>query len=273
MQQIYWQCDKMNKFILVLIMNRAILTLLIAACWHASSGTALPDTTIKGIPVGFIYSEDIFPDSWLVSPISGKGESLGYEEFHRSGRIISKALQKYPVSVLRENLHAVYILKSMHFYDVGYGGTNSTAEVYITNNGELMGYTDAYIEQTFHHEFSSILYRNHPEYFDEKTWLMANEKNFDYNDPENGVGAIRKNESSQDLDTALCRQGFLTQYALSGLENDINTVAQNLFRPSEGFWKIVDSYPSIRTKVTVLIAFYHRFNNYFTESYFRKLSR
>ena len=132
-----------------------------------------------------------------------------------------------------------------------------------------MGYTDAYVEQTFHHEFSSILYRNYADHLDTAAWGKANVPGFDYNDPENGVGAIRKNESSQELDTALCRKGFLTQYALSGLENDINTVAQNLFTPSQGFWSIVDNFPKINRKTYLLIQFYQKINPAFTETFFR----
>ncbi len=250
---------------------RIILFFLLVQTLTAKAGSA--DTTILGIPIQFSYSSVIFPESWMLSPISGSGESLGRDEFSRSKAIIVKALKKYPLAILRKNLTAVYVLKSIKFYDVGYGGTNSTTVVYVTNNGVKMGYTDSYVEQTFHHEFSSILYRNFPDFIDQAAWAKANVPGFDYNDPESGVGAIRKNESSQELDTALCNKGFLTQYALSGLENDINTVAQNLFQPSPGFWSIVDQYPRVRLKTSLLIDFYLKIDPSFTEEYFRKLAR
>jgi hypothetical protein len=68
----------------------------------------------------------------------------------------------------------------------------------------------------------------------------------------------------------LCENGFLTQYALSDMENDINTLAQNIFRPAPGFWTKVDHYPRIRKKVSLLIDFYHNLSSVFTEQYFRK---
>ena len=160
----------------------------------------------------------------------------------------------------------------MKFYEVGYGGTNSTDALYLTNSGTAAGYSDLYLEQTFHHEYSSILYRNYPSFIDEEAWKEINIAGFDYNDPENGVGAIRNNESSQDLDTALCKKGFLTQYSLSGIENDINTFAQNIFSPSAGFWKIVDQYPRIKQKVKLLIDFYNKIDPLFTVDYFKKLN-
>jgi hypothetical protein len=78
---------------------------------------------------------------------------------------MTKALKKYPTSALQKELKAVYFLKSMKFYNIGYGGTNSNDALYLTNNGEMLGYTELYLEQTFHHEFSSILYRNHPSFW------------------------------------------------------------------------------------------------------------
>ena len=160
----------------------------------------------------------------------------------------------------------------MTFYNVGYGGTNTTDALYLTNNGVAEGYTNLYLEQTFHHEYSSILYRNYSSFLDEAAWKKANNTGFDYNDPEAGVGAIRNNQSSQDLDTALCVKGFLTQYSLSGMENDINTFAQNLFSPSGNFWNYVDHYPNINKKTKLLISFYNKIDPVFTENYFKKLS-
>jgi len=229
------------------------------------------DTLIRGVTISFSYLKTIFPPEWQTSPINAKADPIQSSEVNRSTKITAKALTKYPVSMLYQNLHAVYWLKKMSFYDVGYGGTNSSDALYLTNDGWGLGYTDDYLEQTFHHEFSSILFRNYPSLFDTAAWKAAN-KDFDYNDPEDGVGAIRNNASSQDLDTILCKRGMLTQYAMSSLENDLNTVAQNLFCPSTGFWAIVDQYPRVRKKVNLLISFYNKIGGaLFTEEYFRKM--
>jgi hypothetical protein len=228
------------------------------------------DTVIQGIPVLFDFHVAIYPESWAADPINGDGGSLEPSERQRSRKILRSALLKYPSALLSRNLQAVFVLKYMNFYKVGYGGTNSNDRVFITNNGEALGYSDRYIEQTFHHEFSSILYRNHPLLLDDEKWQASNPENFSYTDPENGVGAIRKNESSQDIDTGFCRRGFLTQYAMSGLENDINTIAQNLFSPAEDFWETVDNYPLIARKARLLISFYNKLDPIFTENYFRR---
>jgi hypothetical protein len=233
--------------------------------------TAPSDTTINGIKVEFTYSPSIFPSSWQVAPINARAESMPRYEIVRTKEVITDALNKYPLPLLKQELSGVYFVRTMRFYDVAYGGTNSENAIYISNDGVKMGYTASYIEQTFHHEFSSILLRNHPTFLDTSEWKKANTLAFDYNDPENGVGSIRKNQSSQDLDTALTQQGFLTQYSLSSIENDINTFAQNLFCPSPDFWPIYENYPRVKKKAKLLIAFYHKINPIFTEEYFRKI--
>jgi len=230
------------------------------------------DTTIWGVVVKFHYAPNIFPESWQIAPISAKGEEISSYEIQRTKMIMVKAIDKYPQALLEYNLKNVYWLKSMKFYDVGYGGTNSNDALYLTDNGELQGYTNAYMEQTFHHEFSSILMRNYPALLDTVAWKNANARGFDYNDPENGVGAIRNNQSSQELDTMICKKGMLTQYGMSSLENDANTFAQNLFCPATNFWTIVDHYPMIHKKVMLLIDFYNKLSSTFNETYFRRLS-
>lgn len=253
---------------------RVIFTFLFFLATCAGWSQPAPgDTLIKGVTISFRYSAAIFPETWQSTAINASGEQIDPKETARSKSVIAKALNKYPAASLKKDLRVIYFMKSMKFYNVGYGGTNSNEALYLTNNGVSMGYNDLYLEQTFHHEYSSILYRNHPSFIDKERWENANIAGFDYNDPESGVGAIRNNESSQDLDTALCRKGFLTQYSLSGMENDINTFAQNLFSPSAGFWKIVDQYPRIRQKVRLLADFYHKIDPVFTEEYFRKLSQ
>ena len=230
------------------------------------------DTIIHTVNIQFGYDQSIFPSTWLTKEINATGQPILPGEINRTKLIIKAALSKYPDSLLSKELRVVYILRSMSMYNVKFGGTNSNDAVYLTNEGKEQGDSDWYIEQTFHHEFSSILYRNYPFLLDTVAWKAANISGFDYNDPEEGVGAIRKNSSSQDLDTTLCRVGFLTQYAYSGIENDINSIAENLFKPADGFWDVVDHFPRIKEKVQLLIKFYHNINPVFTEEYFKKLN-
>ncbi len=229
------------------------------------------DTTIRGVAVVFNYTPAIFPDSWRTEQINAFAVPINPEEIERTKNMAIVSLYQYPVAMLASNLKAVYYLKEMKFYNTPFGGTNSSGNLYLTNDGFSNGYTNDYLEQTFHHEFSSILFRNHPEFLDIAAWNKSNVPGFIYNDPADGVGAIQKNQSAQNIDTALCRKGILTQYALSAMENDLNTLAQNLFCPNKDFWKVVDKYPRLKTKVLLMISFYNKFSAVYTENYFRRL--
>lgn len=259
----------MCKFFLDLLMNRRRLTVVLILFLPLIGFSQTEDTTIQQVKVVFNYSMDIFPADWKNDRIDAQGQQISIDEIPRSKRIAARALNKYSTTLLGYNLKGLYFLKSMKFFGVSFGGTNSLDALYLTNNGTDLGYTDAYIEQTFHHEFSSILYRNYARFFDTTAWKKANDPTFDYNDPESGVGAIRNGRSSQVLDTALAKYGFITEYSMSSLENDLNTLAQNLFLPDQGFWNIVDKYPKIRSKIRLLISFYNKLDTRYTEKYFR----
>ncbi|MEO7312505.1 MAG: hypothetical protein ABIX01_19120 [Chitinophagaceae bacterium] len=250
------------------------ITIATLVCWAIFSingfGRA-SDTTMNKVKVVFTYSKNIFPTDWQGGTINASGEGMNASEIVRTKKVLTVALSKYPEALMVANLKAVFFLKDMSFYGVGYGGTNSTSELYLTNNGTDKGYTDKYVEQTFHHEFSSILLRNHITLLDTAGWRKAS-NDFSYTDSLDGVGAIIKNEASQEIDTILCKRGILTQYALSGMENDVNTFAQNLFKPENAFWSVVAKYPSIHKKTLMLINFYHKLNPLFCEAYFKKFA-
>jgi hypothetical protein len=231
----------------------------------------IKDTTINGVAIGYHYSISIFPHEWQAPPISAQGEAMQKSEIARSAKVMAISLAKYPTEVLNRNLNSIYFLGLMKFFDVSYGGTNSSTAVYLVNNGKALGYSDKYLEQTFHHEFSSILMRNFQSNFDTTAWKKLNEPGFSYNDPENGVGAIRNNLSSQELDSLLCRKGIPTQYASSSIENDLNTLAQNLFSPDLDFWNYVDRFPRLKQKVRMLINFYSKIDSKFDEAFFRRM--
>ncbi|MBC7946734.1 MAG: hypothetical protein H7Y42_02560 [Chitinophagaceae bacterium] len=251
-------------------MKRLCQLILLSGLIPLSLPAQSPDTTINGVYIGFNYSPQIFPEYWRAAPISAYGEKLQPDEIRRSRVIVSKALAKYPEAAL-SHVKATYFLRQMKFFNVPYGGTNSTDGIYLVNQGAMKGYTDLYLEQTFHHEYSSILLRKFARFLDTTGWKNANMAGFIYNDPENGVGAIRNNQSSQVLDSTLCQLGLLTQYGGSSLENDVNTFAQNLFCADVNFWNFVDRYPRIRKKTALLIRFYETIHPLFTEKYFRSL--
>jgi len=220
--------------------------------------------------VFFSTPENMFPKNWYGKQINAETQPLERIERSRVILILDKAFEKYPEQILKNDLDRIYAVKSLKFYGVFYGGTNSKNTVYIADDRNNPFYTNRFIEGVFHHEFSSILLRTYPGFLDVDRWADINPSRFIYGN--GGVMAILNGEASVALDPDLFELGFLTKYSESAIEEDINVFAQNLFTGGSEFWAAVDSYKKIRKKATLLIDFYHQINPALTESYFRKVS-
>ncbi len=230
----------------------------------------------NGIEINWNIECDMFPVYFLVPPINTNVAPLSNSDVYRSKRVIEDALQKYPVNLLKNHLKRVYLLDSLQNFGVNYGGTNALRTIYITNSGVDNGYSDDYIEQMFHHEFSSMLLRDLDKYYDHSTttwnnptWASFNDKSFKYGT--GGIEETRQGKNSQQFDSYYLKQGFLNQYSTSSMENDFNEVVMNMFVGSKEFWHIVDTNQKIRQKVDFVIRFYQSLDPKFTETYFRSL--
>ncbi len=213
----------------------------------------------------------MFPESWRGGKIQGQAESLNSSEIDRSIEIIFRALDKYPVEVLQNNLKYIFIFKEMKFYGQPYGGTNSNNVVFLTNKGINNGYTDQYIEQLFHAEFSSILLRKYAPSTYDKRWCLINDDDFEYG--QGGVNEIKKGKAGQDYDDFYHKQGFLYEYAMSGSENDLNSIAKNIFCPVSEFWSIYNNYNNLKLKINLVIELYNSINEEFSFEYFKSFDK
>jgi hypothetical protein len=219
-----------------------------------------------GVPIYSEVNEEIFPDGWKTDEIAPKAVSLDALELERSFKVINNALDKYPIGLIKNNLKGVYLLKTIEFYGQEYGGTNSDDMVYIANEGIDAGYTDNYIETTFHHEFSSILLRNYPDFLNVENWTRINTLPYG----EGGVQALKDSTDSQDFDSKYNSNGFLNEYATSSFENDFNTFAENLFNPSDEFYKSIKEYPKLKQKLELILEFFFALDKTLTRDYFIK---
>ncbi len=218
-----------------------------------------------GITIEFVANENTFPKSWQNKEIDAKAISLDLSQMERSLHIIKIAISKYPKEVLTKNIKKIYILKSIEFFGQPYGGTNSTDIVYIANSGIMAGYSDNYIEKSFHHEFSSILLRNYPKKIKNQKWKELN--NLKYGD--GGVEALKLSKDSQLYDSIFNANGFLYEYANSSFENDFNSFAESIFLPKDDFYEIINANSRLLKKYNLIIEFYSSINKEFSEEYFR----
>lgn len=251
-------------------MFRPCLLILLLLCFLTLvHGQDVHNDELSGVEILFPAGRSNFPHQWLYKRVNAEIQPLCRDEESRVEDILSRAFSKYPAELLRTSLDKVYVIKAMKFYGLPYGGTNYRHSVYLADDFSDPYFTDNYIEQVFHHEFSSILIRYFDACFDREKWLSLNPPAFHYGN--GGAEAISTGQASMDLDPVLIEQGFLSQYSTASLEEDVNVFAQFLFTGGREFWRLVDLNDDIREKARVLISFYHQVNPVFTESYFRSL--
>ncbi|MBB5039855.1 hypothetical protein [Prosthecobacter dejongeii] len=221
----------------------------------------------KPVPVLTASGSEVFPEAWRKEPVSAQGTALSDEKLGKAKAILEAALSKYPATVLKANLKAVYVLSELRYRGVVTSGTNSRTYVYLKMGDELAGYTPAHVEGTFHAEFSSILIRNHPQFLDKKAWQKANPADFQYLG--DGVEAVKQGKAGLKSETTLLEKGFLSQYGCSTLENDFNGLTIRLFAGDASLWALAEQYPRIRAKLQLALSFYQRLDPSFTESFFK----
>jgi hypothetical protein len=237
-------------------------------------GTGVLQSTAPWAPpvsVRMDFTADTFPASWRTEEIRASGESLAAEERERSAAVLRRAFAKYPPGVLERSLQSVYVLRRITFYGLDYGGTNSNDTVYLANDGTANGYSDAFLEGAFHHEFSSIVLRNNMPKLDIAAWKAANPAGFTYG--AGGTAALQAGRASTEMTDAMLEQGFVSQYSQASLEEDFNMVAECLFMGRKQFWAGAAKYPSIAAKARLAIELYGSLDPWFDEERFRSFAR
>jgi hypothetical protein len=226
-----------------------------------------------GIQIIFVPEDkDIFPSGWMRAPVNGIWKTIKQSEVERTERLLKKALSKYPEDMPGAYLKKIYVFDYLSFYGVGYGGTYNEDVMYLTNGGADEGYTDAFLEGSFHHEFSSIVLNDNYSLFDERAWKKVNPRGFYYSDEDyGGAGAIMRGKSSLEFSDDLNEIGFLNEYSQSTIENDFNEFARNLFLGNDEFWQRVNKYPVLKEKVSLITKLYAYADPYFTKEYFYSL--
>ena len=261
---------------------RLSLTVLTALLLLACQGADSSDW------IHFPGDNEFLPKSWIADPIGATSEPLDQSLQAPAAAILEEALAKYPEAILEEFLDGIFVVGSLRFYDVGYGGT------YMANARRVVlvyrdSFSDRGFEQRFHHEFSSLLLKRNEAIFEEERWLEGNQPDFRYRAP----GVIEKQSGDRSeatrvlaaeqertggsgssllrLDPELMEEGFLTPYNLVSIEQDLNETAAHLFTNPE-LWKYCERYPRIDHKVDVLIDFYRSLDARFDRLYFRALT-
>lgn len=227
----------------------------------------VPDPASSPVPLDFDATSKIFPEEWRDAPVSAQAKPLARTEHDRSVHVLLRSLAKYPPDFLREHLRAVHLLGGLEFSGISAAGTYGEKTVYIANEGVRAGYLDEYLEETFHHEFSSVLLERYRDRFPADRWIAQNSASFAYS--RSGVDAVRLGRASQRFDDDLHHLGFLHEYATASIEEDFNSIAELLFAGRPQLWEIGERYPRIAAKIDLAIEFYRSIDARFTRDHFR----
>jgi hypothetical protein len=205
-----------------------------------------------GVRVHVAYNrENYFPAEWRSPPASAKGSQIKPAEAQRITRLIPGFLSMYPPALITENLRHVFLLESMSFYGLEYGGTNSRDAIYIASLGRTRPHHDVSVAALMHSELSSILYRNYD--FPSGEWRQANEDTWVYiGEGKDLLGRSDLFEQSDDL----FRKGFIFVYGQASLEEDVNTYVLAVIHQWSRLRSAAASYARVRRKLAVLIRFY-----------------
>jgi len=177
--------------------------------------------------------------------------------------LLEKAFAKYPVSVIKEYLSAIYFAKALEYDGLRYGGTYDPFRkiVYLVNNGKK---SDELSIGTFHHEFSSILLKRNGFYLN--PWLEQNPEGFKYS-MEKTCNIKEIYGVSQEGKASDYNLGFVDAYCRISFENDFNEYSRMIFMQPQKFKRIIAQYPHVRRKFEIWLDFYHMIDPIFTEEY------
>jgi hypothetical protein len=197
-------------------------------------------------------SDNFFPSEWKEAPPSANGSQIDPDQARRITRLIPGILSMYPPELVARNLRDIYLLESMSFYGLPYGGTNSRDGIFITSGTKEHGYHHScYLVALMHAEFSSILYRNC--FFPTEEWSKINDKIWKYF----GRGKDLLGRSDLfDQTEELLDQGFVTVYGQASLEEDVNEYVAALIGRRLSLLQAVGRHKRVRQKLEILTRFY-----------------
>lgn len=224
----------------------------------------------SNVKINWFPTRTMFHESWWGGTIKGKVKALKKRELKRHVKIINRAMAKYPSAVLRSNLKNVFLLSKLAFYGANYGGSYYKKNLFFANKGSRLGFSNLYLEQSFHHEFSSVLFIYNKHRFPSQQWKQANKPGFQYG--KGGTSALLTGKSGYARKKRYLQIGLLNQYAGASIEEDLNVFAETLFTDKKIF-TLAKIYPRIGKKLKLLIRFYRRIHTDFTKAYFSKMTQ
>lgn len=182
---------------------------------------------------------------------------------------IIKAMDRYPVKLLRKYISQVVIYEALCKNEACLGGTYIKEDLFITfRDGE------DYLENVFHHEFGDMLVKANTKDFPKKEWMKLLPLEFKYWDKSEGIEYLKVYKTSVPcFEQEYLSDGFLSKFSKSGIDSDFNRYAEAIFLSKKEFWEAYEKHDLVKKKTDLVIAFYTKLDPIFTIDYFKKLGK
>jgi hypothetical protein len=228
-----------------------------------------PITSKYGVKIVYEIDNDFF-SSLENTPIpagphrGSKVKPIRHRVLMRYADILQKAFDKYPVEVIKSHLSRIHFAREINQAGFKFGGSYDPFRriIYLVDNGEK---NDDQAIAAFHHEFSSLLIKNHSFWVD--PWTDHHPKDFKYlgeiYDTWKAVNRVR----NAITDDECYENGFVTDYGLTNFGNDFSEYSAMIFTYPEKIKQIMAKYPRVRGKFLVWLKYYQKIDPIFTEEY------
>ncbi len=202
------------------------------------------------------------PADFYVPPLPAqeyKGYFIGRTNLHSAHMAIEgvqRALAKYPHTLIRKFLKAVFIAGTIKIYNVEAGGTYLNSWIYISATSDCDPLGPHLYEKILHHELSSLLLVGAE--FPIEKWESANPQNFHYLSSAAEIVKAAEGKSRQNIQKAplMYERGFIHDYGMSSLNNDFNMYAELAMTDLVRLKALAQQYPRIKAKTKILVRFY-----------------
>ena len=175
-------------------------------------------------------------------------------QFYRCAGIVSKALKKYPPALVKKHLNQIWVGGQYRENGGIIAGMYEKDKLFLFYNHKKGDNSDLFLEQTLHHEFSSLLIKfyNFPAFH----WLKLNPADFDYIINPSGIKAYMNAVKSYNASEAQLNQGLVSGYGKANAENDINSYVELIFTKPETMKTYIRKYSRIASKYQMIKRFY-----------------
>lgn len=211
-----------------------------------------------GVSVEKLVTMDQLPQS-IIYKIQHKEIIIQYippttTQFDRYVTLVNRALAKYPPALIRKHLKQIRV-GGEYLEDGGIiTGMYDRDRLFLFYNDKNGDNSDLYLEQTIHHEFSSILIKDYN--FPAFDWLKLNPSDFRYIIKPSEINAYMNSVESYNASEAQLKQGLVSCYGKANAENDINSYAELIFTKPETMKEYIRKYPRISRKYEMIKQFY-----------------